>query len=343
MLAAACAAGLFAASAASAESVRMPSRWIGQVDPLAGRFGWPGSGFELRFDGTRVEVILDDPGDNSLLVEVDGQSRRLDLDPGRKTYVLAEGLPKGEHMVRATRLTEGLFWHSTLVVAKSDGPFLPGTGPERHILVIGDSISTGSGVEGDSMDCPFTPETQNHALSYAAVAAKRFGAEVITLAATGKGLARNYDGTTDETMPKLMDRAVPTDAGVPVGPTARTDADAVVVHLGTNDFSGGHRPERFQADFAALLDRLRSRYPTAPIYLGIGPMLSGDDLAAAEDAVMAAADARRADGDTAVRFLSFVISQESFGCGWHPNVGSQARMADILAEAIAADLGWTAE
>ena len=336
----------FQAALATAETVGAPSRWIGRTDPASGRFAWPGSGLELAFKGTRLEVVLDDPGDNSLVVEGAGEPRRLDLSKGRRSYLLAEGLEDRAHRVRLFRRTEGFFGATTFVEAATDGAFLPVAAPERQILVIGDSISAGYGIEGKSRDCRFSAATENQYLTYAAVAARGFGAEVTTLAVSGRGLVVNHDGTAKGTLPDLMARAIPTEAAsaAAVGKEKRAEDDPslIIVHLGTNDFGGGKRPPGFDRDYAALLERLRQTHPSAFLYAAFGPMLAAADFEAADKAIAAAVAARRQAGDTAVRYLRFAPGKGGLGCDWHPNAKAHRRMAEQLSAAIAEDLGWDA-
>ena len=215
----ACAAlfGLSPIAPARADSAKAPGRWIGRVDETSQRFGWPGSGFALRFEGRRLTVRLGNHGENSLVATIDGLRKRIDLAPGEKTYTLFDG-PAGSHVFELRKRTEGDVGLVRFLGAETDGRFLEAPLPERRILVIGDSISAGYGIEGAGPNCPFSPDTQNQTLTYAAQVAERFGAENVTLAASGRGLVRNYSDAREGTMRDLMDRALPgepTPAGTP--------------------------------------------------------------------------------------------------------------------------------
>jgi lysophospholipase L1-like esterase len=322
------------------EVAHQPARWIARVDAASGSFGWPGSGLELVFEGTRLSVTFVDSGKNSLVVEGAAGRRRLDLVAGRHDYVVAEGLTPGTHRLRLVRRTEGLFGPTRFVEARTDGQFLDSAPPQRRILVIGDSISAGYGIEGADRHCGFSADTENQFLTYGAVAARGFGADVIALAASGHGLLRSRDGKVPA-LPALLDRAVPTRES-PVPLPREADVQVIVLHLGTNDFAGGRRPADFAGAYAALLQHLRQDHPDAFIYAAIGPMLSGSDLKAAEAAISAAVERRLRDGEVALRFLRFSPLKEGLGCDWHPNVKAHRRMAEILTAAIAEDIGWSA-
>lgn len=335
----ACAAllGLSPIAPARAESAKAPGRWIGRADETGQRFAWPGSGLAFRFEGRRLTVRLANEGENSLVATIDGLRKRIDLAPGEKTYTLFDG-PAGPHAIELRKRTEGDVGLVRFLGAETDGRFLKALTPERRILVIGDSISAGYGIEGAGPNCSFSPDTQNQTLTYAAQVAERFGAETVTLAASGRGLVRNYSGAREGTMPDLMDRALPNDPSL-VG-AARGPFDLVLVHLGTNDFSGSEEPYGFETAYAALLETLRARYPSAPIYALIGPMLGPDRLDLAKAGIENALTRRQKAGDRAVGFLAFPAPPSSYGCDWHPSVAANRRMADLLAARLESDLGW---
>jgi lysophospholipase L1-like esterase len=332
------------AAPVAAATTSAPTRWLGRTDPSTKRFGWPGSGFELRFTGTRVTVVLDDNGSNSLIAEVDGEPVRLDLSKGAQSYEVAQGLTNGPHTLRFFRRTEGSFGPTRFVSADTDGTFGtadPAPAKRRNILVIGDSISAGYGIEGRDVACAFSADTENAYLTYGAVAARALQADATVLAYSGRGLVRNYDGSSRETLPYLMDRTIPTEPRSSQGTSDAPSFDVVVVHLGTNDFGSGNRPATFEATYVDFLKSLRDRYPTASIYAAIGPMLNGPDLEAAVNAISAAVDARRHDGDVRVHAVKFDPVAGGLGCGWHPNSAAQSHMADVLKSMIAKDLKWS--
>jgi len=152
--------------------------------------------------------------------------------------------------------------------AVKDDPKLP------RVLLIGDSISTGFGDEGTD-PCPYTIDTENHFVTWEAVAARAVGAELVTTAWQGKGLVCNVgDGPCTMPFPTYYDRTLP----------ARADSHwdfsswqphAVVINLGTNDFSSSvdPTPAEFATGYVNFLRHIRSNYPGALILLTCGPML----------------------------------------------------------------------
>lgn len=318
------------------QNTRLVGRFL--VDGSRAAFEWPGSAIEINFQGSSLDVSLNDTGNNSMVVEMDGAVSRIDLQKGKHDYHIASSGTDGPHSVRLIRRTEAFLGPTVLEDVRVSGSFLPPRQRPYSLLVIGDSISTGYGVEGKDTKCGFSADTENQYLTYAAIAARSFNADVISLAFSGKGLVRNYDGSTAATMPEIYGRLLPSrngDAPLP-------KSDVIIVHLGSNDYAGGTRPNGFVQQYLTLLASLRANDPAAQIYAAIGPMLAGDDLEVALRSIDEVVAKRHADGDKKIAAIQFTdpIGTPSRGCDWHPNEAGQASMAQQLAQRIRDDLGW---
>lgn len=325
----------------SASALAQPVRTLGRVESMDAsgfRIEWPMSGFEARFSGSALTAVIEDSGNNWLNVEVDGAVRALALNKGRKTYKLFSG-SKGAHLVRVTRRTGALAGATTFISISAEG-LGPTDPPRRRMLVIGDSISAGYGVEGDNQHCAFTPATQNAGLAWPALMARAYGADIQLIAVDGLGVYRNYEGN-DSAMPAMMQRALPSEKSKW---TAAFPAQLVVVHLGTNDFGHGDPGSGFSKAYSGLLSQMRLEHPDAEIIVALGGMLDPKMLAVARKAVEAVVAGRRAAGD---RKLSFVYLDppakgRRYGCNWHPGKDAQAYMAQSLQRTVKRVLGWQA-
>jgi lysophospholipase L1-like esterase len=206
--------------------------------------------------------------------------------------------------------------------------------------VIGDSITCGYGNEGPNMDCHYSPDTENHSLSYSAVAARALAAELVTIAWSGKGIVYNYDTDTNDPLPALYDRTIPNEADSTWDFSVLPDA--VLINLGTNDFStdGDPSPELFHERYTAFLEHIRAKYADALILCTVGPMLSGDDLVAARSGIAAAVQARNDAGDQQVQAWELNIANDAPGCDWHPSVATHQAMADALVAKLTTELDW---
>lgn len=219
---------------------------------------------------------------------------------GSAQYAVASGLGEGAREITLHQRSEAFFGPSLLLgfTTQPNQTLVPASYcAARRLELIGDSITCGYGVEGANQYCGFSKATENHALIYAAIAARTPEVEAHTVAWSGKGMLCNNDGSANETMPVLWLRAIATES------TSRWDLsrwmpDAVVIDL-TNDFAQGIPAKAdFNSAYVRFLDDVRARYPSAQIQLAIGPMLSGSSLSAIREDLHELLAGRRGRGDT---------------------------------------------
>jgi lysophospholipase L1-like esterase len=323
-------------------------RWFGRVDttsmPAQPRFSWSGSGFVARFSGTSLAAELAVAGSAQIFkAVVDGSPQAAFTATGQGVRMLASGLAAGTHTVELYRQTEGPQGDTRLVgLTVGDGALMdPPAGAERLIEFIGDSITCGYGNLGALPDTDCFP-TESHWDTYAAVAGRALGAEVSTIAASGRGIIRNYGGDTGGTMPMVYTRAVH-NTTMPAW-DFHVEPQAVVINLGTNDISNnkGDPGQAFRDTYQTFLQTIRAHYPHTHIVCIIAPLLSGGELSTIQGHIKAAVDARVAAGDTKVSFFSQIPPQTSdkWACQYHPNAAENQLMADLLVTELKAKLGW---
>lgn len=308
-------------------------------DPAAIRMGWSGAGAVVRFEGTDLHVNLDDNG-RWFTVVVDGEVQPpLATQPGANTYPLVTGLTPGEHTVELYRRTEGSFGVTKLLGFDITGELLAPPPVTRRIQVIGDSISCGYGNEGVS-PCNFSAETENHYLTYGAIAARAVGAELHTIAWSGKGMVNNYGDDVFEPMPQIYDRTVAGDKDT-LWDHAQWQPDVVVINLGTNDFSTDKDPAEnvFVPAYVAFLTHLREVYPDAFI-LPVAPLLWGNEATMVAGYLQSVVDQRHQAGDLDVTFVDINAMAIGIGCDGHPSVATHEAMGQKLADALGEQLGW---
>jgi lysophospholipase L1-like esterase len=309
-----------------------------ESDAAGPRFAWSGTSIATRFSGSSIDVTLDDSGNNFFQVILDGSPASVIVTAGgSQAYSLATGLPAGMHDIELYRRAEAFQG-----VVQFQG-FTPGEGgalietvsPYVHrVEFIGDSITAGYGVEGDSANCSFTPDTENAHLTYAAIAARSLNAEAHLIAWSGKGVYQNYGGDQSEPMPDLYGRTLPQDAGSQWDFGAWA-AEAVVINLGTNDFSVAVDEGAFTSAYVALLQDVRSHYPDATIFCVAGPFLNDLATQYIGNAITTAADPQ-------VLLVPFPSPDpaDGLGCDYHPSVATHAKLGQLLADTIQQELSW---
>jgi lysophospholipase L1-like esterase len=315
-------------------------RYVGRfddTDPSAVRFSWSGSGFVVRFRGTGARATLRGGRFFTVVVDGDVQPDPLAVSGSDVTYDLASDLPNAEHTIEVYRRNEGSFGPTVVGGVAVDGEPLAVPRPTRQMEIVGDSWSTGDGVDAPSQSCDFS--TQNHYLTWGAVAARAVDAELSTVALGGKGVVRSEDDSVDP-LPVFYDRVIATEAG---STGTIRPADAVFVSAGANDLIEGELPDEFVAAYASLLEQIRVQHPDAVIACIWPKLPDAAETARVRAAIDAAIDARLAAGDTRVTEADIELDQLiDLACdNVHPGVETHALMAENTIAFLMAELGWS--
>jgi lysophospholipase L1-like esterase len=340
---------------ASGETIR----FLGRFDngsPEGPRAGWPGSAIITRFTGTSISVRFKDTAppaaSDYFQIVLDGEVKgALEVNNQGELFQVASSLAAGPHDLLLHKRTEGFVGTTQFlefVVNDGEGLLPVKPAPERRIEIIGDSISAGYGVDGPNESCSFTSATENNYLAYGPVAARQLGADVFVVAWSGIGAYRNYGGNMNDTMPDVYPRTIPSEAA-PTWDFSAWIPHAVVINLGTNDFSVGDPGEQpFTDAYKKLVAAVRGNYKDAYIFCAVGPMLSDSyppgqqQLTKARAYVKKVVDDLTAQGDGRMRFIEFPTQDAAngLGCDYHPSVKTNQLMADQLAQALKSELGW---
>jgi lysophospholipase L1-like esterase len=317
------------------------TRQIGRFDnriPKRLSFTWSGSALEYSFKGTSTSIGIEDNGQNRFHIEIDDLRFNLFTKAGNFKYKLISNLPNANHTVRITRVSESLWGPSAFTSdPETDGDILSvPTAPSRKLLALGDSLTTGFGIEGASHDCPFEIATSNQQLTYAALAAKTLNADLHSIAWSGIGVYRAYNEVTP-VGPTLVDRqqrilADDTSAG---WDTTLYIPDAIVINIGTNDYAQGDPNPGYKNALGKLLAQLQTDYSNALIYLVVSPALQGNARSSQMTTLKSFATSKINVIEWTANF-----TKDGYGCGHHPNITTNTQFGKILAQTLASDLGW---
>lgn len=347
-------------------------RYIGRVHKTADAvaFAHPAVQIQTTFDGDAIDLKLRDHGletpvaTNYYWVIVDGVASRLHVCPAREIYPIARNLSEGPHSLTIVKRTEsgpggqpnagkGEF----LGFRVREGTALTSVDkPARLMEFVGDSITCGYGNEISTKDpdsFPFTSINEDGWNAYGALTARALGADYVAVAASGRGVIRNYGGFEGDVVPKIYEATLHEDDAAPGWDHSSYAPDVIVVNLGTNDFSPGleldqleaHR-EAFKQGYSDFLIRVRELHAKATIVVSAGPMMSDGfpegykAWTSIRSDLKALVAARNAAGDTDVSYFEFKAQSSPYGEDWHPTIATHQKMANALAPFVAQLRGW---
>ncbi|HEY3594693.1 MAG TPA: SGNH/GDSL hydrolase family protein [Polyangiaceae bacterium] len=346
-------------------------RYSGRIDMAnAGgpRFSGSAVSISLKFQGVGVSVGLRDEfrgGTSGNYFDAwidDGPPIKLKMQPSSVmlTYPIASNLAYGEHTVKIGKRTEGDTGMSTFLGFKVQGTVLdPPAAPARKMEIIGDSITAGAGMEAvnGSAQCSedgYGQPYENGNLAYGPVLARRLSAEYHVQGVSGIGLYRNYFNRDARTMPQVYDSLFTEETASPAYDETQFVPDAVIIGLGTNDFSTnaavGTREKldvaAFTQAYVDFVTKLRGLYPNAHIFCTSSSLL-GDGYPTAADhfftdlqtVVATVAQQLNTAGDANVHSFAYT-KVNGTGCGSHPGVPQQASMAQELGDYVAMVMSW---
>lgn len=318
-------------------------------------FAASGVTFQFQFEGTFLDIVLDDEHRNGTDYNLfaatvnGGEPTYFKTIKGRSTYRLSGKLPYGTHNATLTKITEGQNGRNRLISVVTQYLLQSIDLRERRIEFIGDSITCGFGADSTRTRCyDGTWYDQHNALqSYANLIGESFEAQVMLSAVSGIGMHRNWN-TPGPTMPDVYNGVFMEGSdSLSQWDFKNYTPDLVVIALGTNDFSDGDgdvpRPPPdslvFVTTYTSFLGNIRDQYSDAQILLLASPMLDtnrNDKLHSLLTTIVADFENRGDDHIHVYRFSNQYIN----GCGSHPGSGDHIAMATELQPVIQSIMNW---
>lgn len=339
-------------------SPALAMRFIGRVQASAPVFSWPANAVEIAFKGTTGAFHFNAQGNVRMGLSVDGVPQAPTL--------LQTGVPlsfgplaAGNHVVRATMLSEGRLGTATYLNYETDGAPVVLPIPSRRIEFIGDSIVAGYGVDGNA-PCNNNVRTEDANSSFAALTARAVQADYTVLAWAGKGVVRNDITDTNNTQLTMAQMWSQQTSVASANYTFPPEAapQAVVIALGTNDYeytkdvSGTATQVRppmdastMQGALLGLVNDVKLRYPAAKVVLCTSPLLNDDyppsvNQHSAFLADVQAVKSQFPNGDVVMVDLPALNSAQKSGCNGHPNRASHAILSAALLPVLKQAIGW---
>ena len=334
-------------------------RYMGRVDGSDANgpiISWPGSQIIIGFNGTALTVDLLEMDqasysgaavDNYFSVTIDNvASTRIKLSHTATSYLVASALPKGQHQVVLTKLTEGQMGRVQYLGSKTDGTLTFTTAaPTRRLEFIGDSGTAGYGA-GGTFPCTFSAATEDASVAYPAVVGSLLSAEARNLSYSGKGLVQNRDMVNDsyKTLPVLWVRTLPNDENVTTYNPNGWVPQAVVMTIGGNDFYNQVLDQNtFNATVIAFIKKVQAQYSGVHVYLGVSPMLRDDNHPnQREDGIAYAQAAVTSMADSHVHYVALPadLGTNGYGCDEHMTPATHKVTANAIVQTLKAQLGW---
>ena len=315
-------------------------RYSGRVDlhPYRNvRFDWPGIMLEANFEGTSCAIGISG-GVEWYNVFIDGEfSHRFKTDSLETRYLIASSLPDTSHHLLITKryelegkITEcsGLYLDSGKTLE-----LLPPR-PHYRIEFIGASTLIGFGNESKSIHCDTISDASNCYLSYGPITARLLGAEYSIIAATGRGLVRNYGNpyiSSFRPFPVYYNRTLWNSKSSPRWNNRKWRPHVIVLTLGVNDFTTPPQPTKalFTMRYYAFIRELYVKNP------GVHIVCLTSTREPFRSYVETFVEQEIAEGNDKISFLSYdKIPFRERGCNWHPNVTAHRKIAEKLVTVI---------
>ena len=310
-------------------------------------YDWSGVYFRVRFNGPYLAVKCSDTKNSWFNLWVDKEmcpeaDRKFLVGAKDTVIVLAEGLGKGEHEVILQKRTEGEQGRFTVHSFLSEEELLQANGRKnRHIEFIGDSYTCGYGTESLDKNDPFLAETENCNLTYAAIAARYFGADFNLVSHSGQGICRNYDDfRPGYNMPDRYSQVFDESSEHAWTPDmAPYRPDLVVIYLCTNDFSTARQPHEtiFAGRYIELLKKIKANYGEDVPILCMASNVTPFSFDYIRNACMM----------SGLKNLTYVgltrgihNEEDELGASWHPNYKGHIKVASAVIPYISTLTGW---
>jgi len=320
-------------------------QYFGRIDfsnPLKPRFWSPGVYIRIKFNGPACDLIVNDEmgGDNHNYVEIaidDEPQVRIKLTSKVNVVKAARGLSDAEHILTICKDTESGIGYLELTGIKCVALLPPPPKPKRKIEYIGDSITTGSGIDIAETPCDAGKwyDQHNAYMSYGALTSRALNAQWQLTAVAGIGLTHSCC-KMDMVMPDVVDKTFLRDNKI-TWDFKRYQPDVVTICLGQND--GIVDSSLFCGAYVKFIGDVRKHYPQADIICLTSPM-ANDKLSAVLKRYLSGITANLNDAGVKKVYKYYFSKRYFHGCGTHPDMEEQAQIAEELTAYIKQVEGW---
>lgn len=322
------------------------------------KYALPGVSIFTSFQGKSLDLLINDwaLGDashtNYLSVIIDQNTPIVvKLNPKDTVYTVTKTLADVWHNVQIVKRTEGLVGTLEFMgirIDKNAQVKKYQNLPAKKLLFIGNSITCGYGNDTSIAAEPntgFKAKHEDNYNTYGQITARTLNAQYQAFAYSGRGLFKNYDGSTTNTIPQIINRVIP-DEQTYVWNAKNYQPEIIFSNLGTNDFSSEAQNKgyidslTFCTKYHEFIANLRKDYPSSKIVLLVGTMMSdywpvgARQWTRIQSYTKAVAEQENKAGNANVYFLALTPQNPPYGDDWHPTVATHQKMANQLVDFI---------
>jgi hypothetical protein len=321
-------------------------------------FSNSGTAFSFTAPEDEFYIWIEDTSKDSLqcnwfVMELDyALHGKIQLKPGKHMYKITTS--KG-NFIKLIKATEAFVGEVRIHGLQLNQPYVTPETIVRYlddIQFIGNSITCGYGnmvsIQSPPAGNPLTgfhAANENAYQSYAMQTARLIDAEPVLVSFSGKGVYRNFDGDTNETLPKIYDRIHLQNKNSALWNHTQQVPDIIVLNLGTNDYYGESQNKPlndsvFVETYIRFVDKLIKLYPQAKIICVNGPMLNDawpvgkQCWTRIQTSLKKVQQHFQAKGNTQLYTYFFTPQTAPFGEDYHPSLAVHTKMAEELSTFI---------
>ena len=321
-------------------------QYTGRIDflnPLKPRIWAPGVYIKAKFKGTKCVIILNDENaggvnNNYLEIVIDGKNPYRIQTKGRENRIsVPAGLSDTEHTLVICKDTESNTGYIDFIGLECDALLPLPPKPKRKIEYIGDSITSGTGMDESVIPCGKGQwyDEHNAYMSYGALTSRNLDAQWQLTALAGVGLVHSCCNMK-VLMPQIYDKVILYADSLNWNFKSYTP-DVVTICLGQND--GVQDSTLFCSAYVQFINSIRHHYPKADIVCLTSPMGDQSLIPALKRYLASIVHSEHAAGDRQV-YEFYFATRYNHGCGGHPDIADHKLIAGELTAYIRQLKNW---